>query len=46
MAFGNWMFRGFFKPSREFKYGVRAFFDSENKDAAIELGGRYKMDTV
>lgn len=44
MAFGNWMFRGFFKPSRTYRFGARAFFDSESKDATIELGGRYRID--
>lgn len=42
MAFGNWILRGFFKPNGLFKFGTRAFFDSESKDATIELGGKYR----
>lgn len=40
------MFRGFFKPCREFRFGARAFFDSESKDATVELGGRYRLPTL
>lgn len=42
MAFGNWVLRGFFKPNSLFKFGARAFFDSESKDATIEMGGKYR----
>lgn len=40
------MFRAFFKPFYQFRFGARAFFDSESKDATIELGGRYRMPTL
>ena len=45
MAFGNWVLRGFFKPNRTYKFGARAFFDSESKDATIEFGGRYRASS-
>lgn len=41
MAFGNWILRGFFKPNKVYKFGARAFFDSESKDATMELGGKF-----
>ena len=40
------MFRAFFKPRRELRFGARAFFDSESKDATVELGGRYRLPTL
>ena len=42
MAIGNWVLRGFFEPNRLFKFGARAFFDSESKDATVEMGGKYR----